>query len=54
MMESDDVEEFLRQPEVALKSSNFPRDKWKHNLLTQMTVNAKEPVVEMLDDKMVG
>ena len=37
MTESDDVEEFIRQLEVALKSSNFPRDKWKHYLLTQMT-----------------
>ena len=53
MTEHDDVEEFITQLEVALRSSNFPKDKWKHYLLTQMTVSAKQPIVGMLDDNTV-
>ena len=44
MTEKDDVEHFITQLEKALKSANFPKDKWKHHLLTQMTVSTKQPI----------
>ena len=54
MNDTDDVLAFITQLEIALKSSNLPQDKWKHHLLTQLTVSAKEPVVNLLDDELVG
>ena len=50
MSETDDVEAFITQLEIALKLANLSQAKWKHHLLMQVTVRAKEPVVHLLDD----
>ena len=44
MTEKDDVETFVNQLEIAMKSAGLPRTKWKHYTLTQLTVQAKEPI----------
>ena len=53
MTEKDDVEAFVNQLEIAMKSAGLPRTKWKHHMLTQLTVPAKEPIVALLDDEHV-
>ena len=40
MKESDEVEIFVNQLEIALKTGGIPRNKWKYNL----TLSAKEPI----------
>ena len=42
MNESDEVDVFVSQLEIALKLARIPRSRWKHNLLTQLTLTAKE------------
>ena len=54
MTESDDLEAFVTQLEIAMKSVGLPRTKWKHHMLTQLTVAAKEPIVALLDDDLAG
>ena len=54
MNESDEVDVLVSQLEIALKSAGIPRSRWKHNLLTQLTLTAKEPIEALLDDETVG
>ena len=42
--------EFITCLEVALRSGNTPRNRWKHALITQLTQIAKQPVLSLLDD----
>ena len=51
MTEKDDVEVFLRQLEIVLRISRIPQDKWKQHLLSQLTLDAKERVVDLLEDE---
>ena len=48
MTETDDVEIFLRQYEISLKTAKIPEDKWKENILSQLTLRAKEQVKHLL------
>ena len=50
MTDKDDVEIFLRQLEIALRTSKIPVDKWKQHLLSQLTLQAKEQVIGLLED----
>jgi len=49
MMDTDDVDIFLRQFEVSLRTANIPENKWKENLLSQLTLRAKEQVIQLLE-----
>ena len=52
MSEGNDVELFLRQFEISLRTSTIPQNKWKENLLSQLTVmgyEAKQHVIELLE-----
>ena len=51
MTDKDDVEVFLRQLEIALQTAHIPQDKWKQHLLSQLTLEAKELVVDLLVDE---
>ena len=51
MTDKDDVEVFLRQLEIGLRTSRIPQDKWKQYLLSQLTLDAKEMVVHLLEDE---
>ena len=53
MKETDDLEFFLVQLEIALKSGGVDRARWKHHMLTQLTVKAKEPVVFLVEDDLI-
>ena len=48
--ETDDIEAFIRHLEIAFKSTGIDKGKWRHHLLTQLTVGAKEPVVHLLEN----
>ena len=37
-----------------MRSAGLPRTKWKHHMLTQLTLAAKEPIVALLDDDLAG
>ena len=50
MTKDDDVEIFVRQLEVALRTARVPQDKWKQSLLSQLTLEAKERVIHLLED----
>ena len=41
MTDKDDVENFIGQLEIALRTGNVPRDNWKQHLLSQLTVSVK-------------
>ena len=45
MTESDVLEAFVVQLEIAKKSAGLPRIKWKHHMLTQLTVAANEQLL---------
>ena len=47
----DDVEIFVRQLEVALRTAKIPQEKWKQSLLSQLTLEAKERVMDLLEDE---
>ena len=50
MTEKDDIEIFLRQLEIALRTSKISQDKWKQHLLSQLTLEAKQRVGDLLED----
>ena len=50
MTEKDDIELFIRQLEIALRTALIPQDKWKQHLLSQLTVQAKDQVIGLLED----
>ena len=41
MTDSDDIEAFITQLEIAMKSAGIPKIKWKHNMLIHLTVNTQ-------------
>ena len=51
MTDKDDVEVLLRQLEIALRTAHIPQDKWKQHLLSQLTLEANERVVDLLEDE---
>ena len=51
MTDKDDMKVFLRQLEIALRTAHIPQDKWKQHLLSQLTLEAKERVVDLLEDE---
>ena len=44
MTKEDDLEIFVRQLEVALRTERIEQGKWKQSLLSQLTLEAKERV----------
>ena len=52
--EKYDVEASGNQLEIAMKSAGLPRAKWKHHMLTQLKVQAKEPIIALLEDDLAG
>ena len=50
MKETNNLESFIIQLEIAMKSGGIDRGKWKHYMLTQLTVKAKEPIVALLEN----
>ena len=50
MKETDNIEAFIKQLEIAFKSAGIDKRKWRHHLLTQLTVSAHEPVVHLLEN----
>ena len=50
MTKDDDLEVFVRQLEVALRTARIDQDKWKQSLLSQLTLGAKETVMNLLED----
>ena len=50
MTDKDDIEVFLRQLEIALRTSLIPRDERKRHLLSQLTLTAKEKVIDQLEN----
>ena len=50
MNEKDDLELFIQQVEAALVSSDIPRDKWTNYLHSQLTLEAKQKVMHLLQE----
>ena len=48
MAEGDDIDIFVQQLEVALLSEEIPNDKWKSFIHSQLTLNAKQKVIHLL------
>ena len=50
MMDKDDLELFIQQLEAALVSSDIPRNKWLKYSHSQLTVDAKQKVMHLLQE----
>ena len=50
MTKEDDLEIFVRQLEVALRTARIEQGKWKQSLLSQLTLEAKERVMDLLEN----
>ena len=51
MTKDNDIDIFVRQLEVDLRTARVPQEKWKQSLLSQLTLDAKEKVIHLLEDE---
>ena len=50
MTKGDEIDTFVKKLQVAMRAARIPVDKWKQSLLPQMTLEATEEVVHLLEN----